>query len=138
MMLLAPGGAQIYYGDELARPLEVKGARGDANLRSNMNWGDLERNEQTAEVLEHWQKLARFRQAHPAVGAGEHQRLREQPYVFSRSLEVGGNTDRVIVAMSLEEGPKTVFVYGLFEDGTELTDAYSGRAATVAGGGDEA
>ncbi len=42
-LLLAPGGAQIYYGDELARPLKVPGAEGDANLRSFMNWGDLER-----------------------------------------------------------------------------------------------
>ena len=32
-LLLAPGGAQIYYGDELARPLHVAGAQGDANLR---------------------------------------------------------------------------------------------------------
>ena len=42
-LLLAPGGAQIYYGDELARPLRVAGAEGDANLRSFMNWGDLAR-----------------------------------------------------------------------------------------------
>ena len=42
-LLLAPGGAQIYYGDELARPLRVAGAEGDANLRSFMNWEDLER-----------------------------------------------------------------------------------------------
>ena len=27
-LLLAPGGAQIYYGDELARPLVVPGPRG--------------------------------------------------------------------------------------------------------------
>jgi alpha-amylase len=37
-LLLAPGGAQIYYGDELARPLIIPGATGDANLRSFMNW----------------------------------------------------------------------------------------------------
>lgn len=37
-LLLAPGGAQIYYGDELARPLKVPGAEGDANLRSFMKW----------------------------------------------------------------------------------------------------
>jgi alpha-amylase len=133
-MLLAPGGAQIYYGDELARLLIVEGAQGDANLRSNMNWEDLEADARTADILEHWQKLARFRQAHPAVGAGEHQRLRVEPYVFSRSLELGGGTDRVIVALDLDAGPKTVHVFGLFPEGAELSDAYSGQTATVKGG----
>ncbi len=51
-LLLAPGGAQIYYGDELARPLVVPGAEGDANLRSFMNWDDLERGGATAGVLQ--------------------------------------------------------------------------------------
>jgi alpha-amylase len=61
-LLLAPGTAQIYYGDELARPLRVAGAEGDANLRSFMNWGDLKRGGMTAEILQHWRKLGRFRQ----------------------------------------------------------------------------
>ena len=64
----------------------------------------------------------------------EHQRLRVEPYVFSRSLDLGGSSDRVIVALDLDAGPKTVFVYGLFPEGTELTDAYSGQTATVTGG----
>ncbi len=89
-LLLAPGGAQIYYGDELARPLRVAGAEGDANLRSFMNWTDLERGGTTAEVLEHWRKLGTFRRAHPAVGAGEHRRLQAAPYIFSRTLETAG------------------------------------------------
>ena len=134
-LLLAPGAAQIYYGDEVARPLVVAGARGDANLRSNMFWQALERGAYTGEILEHWQKLGRFRHDHPAVGAGEHQRLRVQPYVFSRTLEKDGVViDRVILAMDLEAGPKTIFVYGLFPDGTELRDAYSGKAAVVTDG----
>lgn len=134
-LLLAPGGAQIYYGDEVARPLVVAGARGDANLRSNMSWRATEGPAYMAEFLEHWRKLGRFRHDHPAVGAGEHQRLRVQPYVFSRTLEKDGFViDRVIVAMDLEAGPKTIFVYGLFPDGTELRDAYSGKAAVVTDG----
>ncbi|MBT8478003.1 MAG: alpha-amylase [Gemmatimonadetes bacterium] len=133
-LLLAPGGAQIYYGDELARPLVVEGAAGDANLRSFMNWAVLERGAYGVELLEHWRKLGQFRKAHPAVGAGEHQRLRVDPYVFSRTLEVEGVTDRVIVAMDLDAGPKTIFVYGLFPDGAELVDAYSGETVAVAEG----
>ncbi len=134
-LLLAPGGAQIYYGDEVARPLVVAGARGDANLRSNMSWQAMEGPAYMAEILEHWQKLGRFRHVHPAVGAGEHQRLRVEPYIFSRTLEKDGYIiDRVIVAMDLEAGPKTIFVYGLFPDGTELRDAYSGASGTVTNG----
>jgi alpha-amylase len=129
-LLLAPGGAQIYYGDELARPLEVEEARGDANLRSFMNWDDLARGGTTAEVLEHWRKLGRFRRAHPAVGAGEHQQLRAEPYVFSRTLE----GDRVVVALDQSIGPKTIPVGDVFPDGAELLDAYSGASGTVAGG----
>jgi alpha-amylase len=130
-LLLAPGGAQIYYGDELARPLRVAGAEGDANLRSFMNWGDLERGGITAEALKHWRKVGRFRRAHPAVGAGVHRTLQAKPYIFSRSLETGSRVDRVLVAMDQGEGAKTIPVFGVFPDGTELVDAYSGVRGTV-------
>jgi alpha-amylase len=133
-LLLAPGGAQIYYGDELARPLRVVGAEGDANLRSLMNWTDLERGGATAEVLKHWRKLGRFRRAHPAVGAGVHRTLQASPLIFSRTLEAEGISDRVLVAMDQGEGAKTIPVFGLFPDGTELRDGYSGVAGRVEGG----
>ena len=133
-LLLAPGGAQIYYGDELARPLKVAGAQGDANLRSFMNWDALERGGATAQVLEHWRKLGRFRRAHPAVGAGVHRRLQAEPYIFSRTLETDSGRDRVIVAMDQGRGAKTIPVFGVFADGTPLLDAYSGETGTVANG----
>jgi alpha-amylase len=133
-LLLAPGGAQIYYGDELARPLTVPGAEGDANLRSFMNWGDLARGGATAAVLRHWRALGRFRRAHPAVGAGVHRTLQAKPYIFSRALESGGRLDRVLVAMDQGVGAKTVPVFGVFPDGTELVDGYSGVGGTVRDG----
>jgi alpha-amylase len=133
-LLLAPGAAQIYYGDELARPLRVAGAEGDANLRSFMNWEDLEGGGMTAEVLEHWRKLGRFRRAHPAVGAGVHRTLQAKPYIFSRSLETSGRVDRVLVAMDQGEGVKTIPVFGVFPEGTELVDEYSGVSDTVRNG----
>jgi alpha-amylase len=133
-LLLAPGGAQIYYGDELARPLIFASAQGDANLRSFMNWRDLERGGSTAEILRHWRKLGQFRRAHPAVGAGEHRRLQAEPYIFSRTLETDGVFDRVLVAMDQREGAKTIPVFGVFPDGTELVDTYSGARGTVRNG----
>lgn len=133
-LLLAPGGAQVYYGDELARPLRVPGTQGDANLRSFMNWGDLERGGSTAEILRHWRKLGRFRHAHPAVGAGAHRTLQQAPYVFSRTLERGGQTDRVLVALDQPSGAKNIPVFDAFPDGTELVDAYSGATGRVRDG----
>ena len=130
-LLLAPGGAQIYYGDELARPLRVVGAEGDANLRSLMNWEDLERGGSTLEVLEHWRKLGRFRRAHPAVGAGVHRTHRLEPYLFSRIL---GSGDRVLVAMGLGTGDVEIPVFGVFPEGATVQDEYSGAVDTVAGG----
>ena len=133
-LLLAPGGAQIYYGDELARPLKVVGAAGDANLRSFMNWGDLERGVRTKQILRHWRKLGQFRHAHPAVGSGEHRLLQAEPYIFSRTLEASGRVDRVVVAMDQGEGAKTIPVFDVFRDGAELVDAYSGVRGTVRNG----
>jgi alpha-amylase len=133
-LLLAPGGAQIYYGDELARPLVVPGAEGDANLRSFMNWGDLERGGATAGVLRHWRTLGRFRHAHPAVGAGVHRTLQASPYIFSRTLATAGRVDRVLVAMGQGEGAKSIPVFGVFPEGAELVDGYSGVTGNVRGG----
>ncbi len=133
-LLLAPGGAQIYYGDELARPLEVEGAEGDANLRSVMDWEALERGGATAEILEHWRVLGRFRRAHPAVGAGEHRRLQAEPYIFSRTLETDVLIDRVLVALDYGEGSVRIPVFGVFPDGAELIDGYSGETGTVTNG----
>ena len=130
-LLLAPGGAQIYYGDELARSFTVPGAQGDANLRSLMNWSDLQHGGATVEILEHWRKLGRFRHAHRAVGAGQHRTLQAAPYIFSRSLETNGATDRVLVAMDQRTGAKTIPSFGVFPDGTRLLDAYSGVRSVV-------
>ncbi len=130
-LLLAPGGAQIYYGDELARPLHVAGAQGDANLRGLMNWDDLARGGRTAEILRHWQKLGRFRRAHPAVGSGMHRELQAEPYIFSRTLQLDLTTDRVLVALDQPTGAKRIPVFGTFPDGAELEDGYTGATGTV-------
>ncbi|MBK9733864.1 MAG: alpha-amylase [Saprospiraceae bacterium] len=53
-LLLTQGGAQIYYGDESERSLNIK-AEGDASLRSFMNW-DEQKNPEKASILAHWQK----------------------------------------------------------------------------------
>ncbi|MEZ4415911.1 MAG: alpha-amylase family glycosyl hydrolase [Gemmatimonadota bacterium] len=134
-LLLSPGGAQIYYGDEVARPLQVAGAQGDANLRSPMEWDAIDGGDvRTREILDHWQKLGRFRAAHPAVGSGLHRSHQTDPYIFSRTLERPQGADRVLVALAAAPGVKTIPVFGVFEDGTVLEDAYSGWTGPVRAG----
>ncbi|MGH8855606.1 MAG: alpha-amylase family glycosyl hydrolase, partial [Telluria sp.] len=139
-LLLAPGAAQIYYGDETARLLKIEGATGDATLRSFMNWDELAANAQrgnhrVAEVREHWARLGRFRAAHPAVGAGVHQMLAHSPYTFKRSWQQDGISDRVVVALDLPKDKAVpISVAGVFNDGQTVRDWYSGKTAVVAGG----
>jgi alpha-amylase len=133
-LLLAPGMAQIYYGDELARPLVVDSAVGDANLRSAMDWTSLD-SLSHSRVLDHWRVLGRFRAAHPAVGAGAHTRLQERPYVFSRILtDAEGGEDRVVVALDAGNGTVRVPVGDVFQEGVLVRDAYSGRTGVVSEG----
>nr|WP_321221870.1 alpha-amylase family glycosyl hydrolase [uncultured Psychroserpens sp.] len=134
MLLLTPGASQIYYGDESARNLVIEGTVGDATLRSNMNWEAIKNDSKTQKILKHWQKLGQFRNAHPAVGAGKHQMITQSPYVFYRSYSHGNFKDLVVVAMDLQEGKKTLKVGEVFEDGTNLRDAYSNQKVTVKDG----
>lgn len=133
-LLLSPGTSQVYYGDESSRRLVVKGANGDANLRSLMNWDSIAKNTRTKEVLSHWQKLGKFRERHPSVGAGMHQMITQQPYVFYRSFSKDNYKDLVVVGLNLKKGEKTLTVSRVFEDGVELHDAYSNQDVKVENG----
>jgi alpha-amylase len=96
-LLLAPGGVQIYYGDESGRPFGPTGSDGTAGTRSDMNWSTTD-----AAILAHWQKLGTFRKRHNAVGAGLHRRLASPggSYAFSRTLGSGAGADAVVVVVT--------------------------------------
>lgn len=130
-LLLCPGQVQIYYGDEVARPLILEGALGDVNLRSIMDW-DFDPEEKA--LLSHWQKLGKFRQNHPAVGAGQHQKLSDSPYAFARSYQKNGFEDQVVVALDLPSEKVSIPVKGVFADGATVRDAYDGQVYTVENG----
>ncbi|HQE34773.1 MAG TPA: alpha-amylase family glycosyl hydrolase [Flavobacterium alvei] len=133
-LLLAPGISQVYYGDESARPLDIPGTIGDATLRSMMNWEEIKTNPETQKVLLHWQKLGNFRKNHPAIGAGIHQEISASPYVFSRTFTQDNFTDNVVIGLDLPKGPKEISVGTIFENGTKLKDAYSGKKVVVSNG----
>ena len=129
-LLLTPGISQMYYGDESARPLEVAGAQGDANLRLPMNWDDIAQELDTQALLKHFQKLGQFRRNHPAVGAGAHYKISDNYYTFSRIYD----NDKVVIALDVPKGKKEISVTGVFTDGIQLRDAYSDVFARVENG----
>ncbi|MBL85883.1 MAG: alpha-amlyase [Winogradskyella sp.] len=133
-LLLSPGTSQVYYGDESARSLVVEDTQGDATLRSFMNWDAVKSDAKTNKVLEHWQKLGKFRERHPAVGAGMHQMITKEPYLFYRSYYKGDFKDLVVIGLDLLKGEKVIDVSKVFEEGELLQDAYSGVKATVENG----
>ena len=98
-LLLAPGGVQIFYGDETGRRLGPAGSDPVQGTRSDMNWDAPD-----AAVLAHWQKLGAFRKRHAAVGAGMHQQLTSPPgtYAFSRKL---GTDDTVVAGVGVASAP---------------------------------
>jgi len=130
-LLLSPGASQVYYGDELARPLIIEGTIGDATLRSFMNWDELTTKKN---VLEHWQKLGQFRANHPAVGAGIHQTISQQPFVFSRNYSKVDDQDLIVIGLKLNKGKKILDVSMVFEDNIMLYDAYSNQDVKVLNG----
>lgn len=134
-LLLTQGGSQIYYGDETARSLTVD-AKGDATLRSFMNWDELESNSKIAgvsrkEILAHWQKLGTFRNKHISIGAGKHEKLSNQPYVFKRSYNKNDINDSVVIGLDLAKGKKTINTGQVFQEGSLVTDHYSGLQTLV-------
>lgn len=91
-LLLSPGAIQVYYGDEVGRELGPYADDFHQGTRSDMVW---QLDEQRQQLLAHWQILGKFRQSHPAIGAGVHKQIANQnAYVFSRTL----GEDKVVVA----------------------------------------
>jgi alpha-amylase len=134
VLLLTPGASQIYYGDETARDLTIEGTEGDATLRSFMNWEELDSMPAKKEILEHWRKVGSFRNNHPAIGAGIHNRLAKSPYAFSRYLTKDDYTDKVVIGLDLPKGEKSIWVKGFFGNGTKLYDTYSETEVVVMNG----
>ena len=133
-LLLTPGGAQIYYGDESNRPIGwndwFTSDYKDQRYRTDMNWDSMDE-----KVLTHWQKVGQFRNKHISVGAGQHQKLEGDAYTFSRTYHLEeDDEDKVVCCLPGKAGTYDVPVGDVFEDGETVTDFYSGAKYEVSGG----
>ena len=133
-LLLAPGGVQIYYGDETNRPIGwetwFSSDYLDQRYRTDMNWDNIDQ-----KVLSHWQKVGSFRNKHLSVGGGQHEMLSAEPYTFARTYHLEEeDEDKVVCSIPGKAGTYTVNVGDIFEDGETITDYYSGEKYEVSGG----
>lgn len=123
-LLLSPGVAQIFYGDETLRPLSDARLNVDSNqaFRSDMNWDTAD----TA-VADHFKRLGAIRHSHPAVIAGR------QETIDCHTCARIGSDETVIIRVRPEEGA-AIPVAPYFADGEKVTDLYTGATAIVTDG----
>ena len=133
MLLLTPELSNILRRRN-SKTSVIEGTQGDATLRSPMNWQDINASNTTKRTLVHYQKLGRFKAHHPAVGAGRHVKISQNPYTFSRSYKQGKYTDEVVVSLNVPIGKKIIDVGEVFPNGSVVKDAYSGKESTVTEG----
>ena len=91
-LLLSPGGAQIFYGDESGRPRGNTGSDRIQAARSDMNWATAD-----VSIRDHWTKLAQFRKRHAAVGAGAHLLMTSPAGTYAFSRKAAGDSVVVII-----------------------------------------
>lgn len=129
MLLLCPGGAQIYYGDETSRGYMSGCPDASMSTRSDFNWNAVDNADN-----KHWQLIGQFRRRNPAVGAGTQTELGDN--TFARTYSQGNFTNAVVIKLNTSAGQTyTVSVGSAFAEGAKVMDGYNtATTATVTGG----
>ena len=122
--LLTPGVAQIFYGDESGRKLSDarNNVDSDQAFRSDMDWADVD-----STLLDHYRRLGKIRRANPVIARGM------QRSIDTHTCLRYNATDSVLIRLRPVDG-RAIPVSGIFADGTEVTELYSGQRATVESG----
>lgn len=123
-LLLSPGVAQIFYGDETGRGLSEARYNVDSNqaFRSDMNWDSI-----NPDLLSHFRKLGQIRKNNVVIGSGK------QHIIDVHTCLRYDENDSVIIRLKPIVG-EGINVNGIFDDGTKVTDLYTGNTAVVTGG----
>lgn len=128
MLLLCPGGSQIYYGDETSRTMMNNCGDVSMATRSDFNWDAVDNDDN-----KHWQKIGQFRRRNPAVGAGT-QTVADGTYV--RKFSENGFSNAVAIKLDTQAGQSyTLNVGDAFADGQRVMDGYNTNNSAVVSGG---
>ena len=92
-LLLVPGGAQLFYGDETGRQLGPTGGDLSQGTRSDMNWNTVD-----GTIQAHTTTVANFRKRHAAIGGGAHARLTSPAGTYTFGRKQGGDAVVVVLA----------------------------------------
>lgn len=123
-LLLSPGAVQIFYGDETGRGLSDAQYNVDSNqaFRSDMNWGSVD-----PELLKHFRKLGKIRRDNPAIALGR------QTTIDVHTCVRRSNGDTLLIRL-LPEPNRSINVEGVFNEGAEIEELYTGQKAQVRDG----
>ncbi|MDE6443153.1 MAG: hypothetical protein K2K64_01840 [Muribaculaceae bacterium] len=123
-LLLAPGVAQIFYGDETGRPLSDARYNVDSNqaFRSDMNWENMDES-----LLDHFRRLGIIRSQNPVIATGR------QTIMDVHTVLRSDGRDRILIRLKPEQG-KPVKVFDTFADGDSVVELYTGQVAKVENG----
>lgn len=119
--LLAPGVAQIFYGDETGRKLSDARLNVDADqaFRSDMDWNDID-----STLLAHYRRLGQIRRDNPAIGTGR------QRTIDTHTCLRYTDRDTLLIKLRPVDG-QPIPVNDIFANGAQVTELYTGQTATV-------
>lgn len=123
-LLLSPGVAQVFYGDETGRKLTEPrlNVDGDQAFRSDMDWNDINK-----EQLAHFRKLGKIRRANPVIGTGR------QRTIDTHTCVRYDGSDKILLRLMPNEW-QAIDVAGEFADGTKVMELYTEQTAVVKDG----
>lgn len=123
-LLLSPGVAQLFYGDETGRKLSDARFNVDSDqaFRSDMDWQDID-----SLLLDHVGRLGRIRRSHPAIGMGTQTTL--DAHTCYRCY---GDDELVISVGVIPE--RAIPVAPFFAEQTSLRELYTGTIVEVVKG----
>lgn len=121
-LLLSPGVAQIFYGDETRRQVNAGATLNvdsDQAFRSDMNWASAD----TA-VLAHYRKLGTIRKQHKAIAVGR------QRTIDCHTCVRYADADTIVIRLLPHPG-EPIATADAFADGCIVTDLCTGATARV-------
>lgn len=123
-LLLSPGVAQLFYGDEIGRELSEARFNVDSDqaFRSDMNWDKI-----NASQLLHFQKLGKIRNSNPVIGTGGQKTLDVHTCIRYN------DADTIMMRLKPKNG-ELISVDNIFPDGATVIELYTGEIANVNNG----